>query len=68
MSYRAMSYRDEILDACVFETIDQVREITEDSVAFLAHFFEPLTFIPRPIAVRESRTYLKIIQLRHVVP
>jgi hypothetical protein len=52
-----------VLDAYVFETIEQVREITED---WLSEYNEerlhdslgrvaPLTFMPRPIAAREGQ-------------
>ena len=56
------TYREEVLDAYVFETIEQVREVTE---AWLPEYNEerphdslgrvpPLTFMPRPIPARES--------------
>jgi putative transposase len=57
------TYRDEVLDAYVFETVEQVREITE---TWLHEYNEerphdslgrvpPLTFMPRPATTRESR-------------
>jgi len=56
------TYRDEVLDAYVFETVEQVREITE---TWLHEYNEerpqdslgrvpPLRFMPRPLAARES--------------
>ena len=56
------TYREEVLDAYVFETIEQAREITDD---WLSEYNEerphdglgrvpPLTFMPRPTLVRES--------------
>jgi len=56
------SYREEVLDAYLFESIAQVREITEN---WLREYNEerpheslgsvpPLTFMPRPTANRES--------------
>lgn len=56
------TYRDEVLDAYVFETIEQVREITD---IWLSEYNEerphdslgrvpPLTFLPRPRATGES--------------
>lgn len=56
------TYRDEVLDAYVFETIDQVRTITED---WLREYNEerphdslgrvpPLTFLPRPTTAEQS--------------
>jgi len=56
------TYRDEVLDAYVFESIEQVREVTE---IWLHEYNEerphdslgrvpPLTFMPRPIPARES--------------
>jgi putative transposase len=56
------TFRDEVLDAYVFETVKQVREITET----LLHEYNeerphdslgpvpPLTFMPRPLTARES--------------
>jgi putative transposase len=56
------TYRDEVLDAYVFDAIEQVREITE---TWLREYNEerphdslgrvpPLTFMPRPQTARES--------------
>jgi putative transposase len=56
------TYRDEVLDAYVFETIEQVRETTD---SWLSEYNEerphdslgrvpPLTFLPRPQTARES--------------
>lgn len=60
------TYRDEVLDAYVFETLDQVRDITE---VWLCEYNEerphdslgrvpPLTFLPRPQLPRESSSKL----------
>ena len=67
------TYRDEVLDAYVFDSIEQVREVTE---TWLREYNEerphdslgrvpPLTFMPRPTVGRESRTYLKCAVQRH---
>jgi putative transposase len=56
------SYRDGVLDACLFETLEPVREITE---AWIREYNEerphdslgrmpPLMFMPRPIRPAES--------------
>jgi putative transposase len=60
------TYRDEVLDAYVFDSIEQVREITE----FWLHEYNeerphdslgrvpPLTFMPRPATAAESSSKL----------
>lgn len=58
--------RDEVLDAYVFEIIEQVREVTD---TWLSEYNEerphdslgrvsPLTFLPRPQTARESNSKL----------